>query len=175
VGFIRKLPHQLVEAFKATLEETRLADLIVHVVDASDPEREAAIAAVDSVLDELGASEQPRLLVYNKLDLLGADERRDLLVGERDVVGVSAATGEGVEDLRDRLEAAFEATLEPLELLLPYSEGGRLAELHELGGEVERTERADGVLVRARVPRAVAHRFAEFAVNGAPPGRTGAA
>ena len=84
VGFIRKLPHQLVEAFKATLEETRLADLIVHVVDASEPraDRRQAIAAVDAVLEEIGAGDAPRLLAYNKLDLLDPDARRDLLVGE---------------------------------------------------------------------------------------------
>src|SRR5690606_9863723 len=90
VGFIRKLPHQLVEAFKATLEETRLADLIVHVVDGSAPVegRREAMAAVDSVLEEIGADDQPRLLVYNKLDLLDEDERRDLLVGAADAIGI---------------------------------------------------------------------------------------
>ena len=176
VGFIRKLPHQLVEAFKATLEETRRADLIVHVVDASEAgeRRAGAIAAVNEVLDEIGAGEAPRLLVFNKLDLLGEDERSRLLVGRRDVVGVSAATGEGVDELRERIATEFERTLAPIELLLPYSAGARLAELHELGGELEREELADGVLVRARVPAALAHRFAEFAVNGHPASGDGA-
>ena len=168
VGFIRKLPHQLVEAFKATLEETRLADLIVHVVDASegDEQRAGAIAAVDRVLGEIGAGERPRLLVLNKIDLLDREERARLLVGRPDVVAVSAATGEGVDDLRERIAAEFARTLQPLELLVPYSEGGRLAELHEVAGDLEREERSDGVLVHARVPAALAHRFAEFAVNG---------
>ncbi len=169
VGFIRKLPHQLVEAFKATLEETRLADLIVHVVDASEPEaeRRRAIAAVDSALEEIGAGGSPRLLVYNKLDLLDDEARRDLLVGRLDAVGISAETGEGLDELRDRIETAFEETLRPVELLLPYSEGARLSELHEVAGALERTDSAEGVLVKARVPIAVAHRFTEFAVNGA--------
>ena len=169
VGFIRKLPHQLVEAFKATLEETRLADLVLHVVDASEPEpaRAEAIAAVDSVLEEIGATGAPRLLVYNKLDLLDEDERRDLLVGG-DAVGVSAETGEGLDSLRDRVELAFEGTLRPVELLVPYSEGSRLSELHGIAGQIEREERAEGVLVRARIPAGLAHRFTEFAVNGAP-------
>jgi GTP-binding protein HflX len=169
VGFIRKLPHQLVEAFKATLEETRRADLIVHVVDGSEAAsaRAEAAAAVDSVLDEIGAGEAPRLLVYNKVDLLDADARRDLLVGVPDAVGISAATGEGLEELRDRIEIAFESTLREVELLVPYAEGGLLSELHELGGEVERTERGDGVLVRTKVPAALAHRFERFSVNGA--------
>jgi GTPase len=172
VGFIRKLPHQLVEAFKATLEETRLADLIVHVVDASEPEerRAGAIAAVDEVLDEIGAGERPRLLAFNKIDLVSPEERARMLVGRRDVVGISAHTGEGVDELRARIATEFERTLEPMELLVPYSEGSRLAELHELAGDLERSDRAEGVLVRARVPAALAHRFTEFAVNGSPNG-----
>ena len=167
VGFIRKLPHQLVEAFKATLEETRIADLIVHVVDGSSPAsaRVEAIAAVDSVLDEIGAGEQPRLLVYNKLDLLDDEQRRELLVGEPDAIGVSAASGEGIDELRERIERAFEATLREVELLVPYEQGGRLSELYGLAGTVERRERADGVRVSARIPAALAHRFAEFAVR----------
>ncbi|MDX6582104.1 MAG: GTPase [Solirubrobacterales bacterium] len=173
VGFIRKLPHQVVEAFKATLEETRLADLIVQVVDGSEPEpmRREAIAAVDSVLEEIVAGDRPRVLVFNKLDLLDDEQRRELLVGVPDAIGVSAETGEGIEPLRDRIEAAFEDTLRDVELLVPYAEGARLSELYELAGDLERTERADGVLVQARIPAAHAHRFAEFAVsaNGAGP------
>jgi GTP-binding protein HflX len=174
VGFIRKLPHQLVEAFKATLEETRLADLVLHVVDASEPapQRAETIAAVDSALEEIGATDAPRVLVYNKLDLLGEDGRRDLLVGS-DAVGVSATTGEGLDALRDRVQQAFEETLRSVELLLPYSEGTRLSELHELAGDLERTDRAEGVLVRARIPAGLFHRFADFAVNGAPSGDGG--
>jgi GTP-binding protein HflX len=167
VGFIRKLPHQLVEAFKATLEETRIADLIVHVVDGSEPaeQRRGSIEAVDSVLEELGAGDRPRMLVYNKLDLLDEEGRRELLVGERDALGVSAATGEGLDELRQRIAKTFEQALRPLELLVPYSEGKRLSELHALAGDLEREDRPEGVLVRARVPAAQAHRFTEFAVD----------
>jgi GTP-binding protein HflX len=170
VGFIRKLPHQLVEAFKATLEETRLADLIVQVVDASEPDEQRAgsIAAVDAVLEEMDAGDRPRLLVFNKIDLLDEAERRRVLVGRRDAVGISAETGEGLDDLRDRIATEFERTLEPMELLVPYSEGSRLAELYELAGDLERSESAEGVLVRAKVPKALAHRFEEFSVNGRP-------
>jgi GTP-binding protein HflX len=170
VGFIRKLPHQLVEAFKATLEETRLADLILQVVDASDvaEDRTEAIGAVDDALDEIGAGDRPRLLAYNKLDLLDDEARRDLLVGDTDAVGVSAVTGEGLDELRDRIERAFEQTLRPVELLVPFSEGARLSELYEVAGELEREERSDGVLVRARIPAALAHRFERFSVNGKP-------
>jgi len=168
VGFIRKLPHLLVDAFKATLEETTLADLIVHVVDGSEPAaaRDAAMRAVDSVLEEIGAGDAPRIVAYNKIDLLDADERRDLLVGSREAVGISAATGEGIEDLLDAIEAAFARTLEPVELLIPYSEGAALNELHEIAGRLERTDRDDGVLVKARVPSSLAHRFSAWSVNG---------
>jgi GTP-binding protein HflX len=121
------------------------------------------------VLDEIGADDQPRLLAYNKLDLVDEEARRDLLVGNHDAIGISAATGEGLEELRDTVERAFEATLRPIELLVPFSEGARLSELYEIAGEVEREERSDGVLVHARIPIALAHRFSEFAVNGAKP------
>ena len=173
VGFIRKLPHQLVEAFKATLEETVLADLILHVVDASEPEhrRAEAIDAVDSVLEEIGAGEAPRLLVYNKADLLDPDDARGLAIGEPRAFAVSAAEGSGLDELRDAVEHAFQETLRPLDLLLPYSEGGALAQLHDIAGDLEREDLAEGVAVRARVPAALAHRYARFERNGEGPGR----
>jgi GTP-binding protein HflX len=166
VGFIEKLPHQLVEAFKATLEETVLADLVLHILDASEPEqrRLADMKAVDEVLEEIGAGEKPRLLVLNKADLLGEDERREVRIAHPDATLVSAAAGEGLDALRERVEAAFEETLAEVELLIPYSEGGRLHELHEVAGDLERTEREDGVLVHARVPVAELHRFDDLAV-----------
>jgi len=175
VGFIRKLPHQLVEAFKATLEETALADLILHVVDASEPEhrRRAAIGAVESVLEEIGGDSAPRLLVFNKADLLDPADANELMIRDPGSIAISALAGEGLEGLRDRIESAFEETLSPLELLLPYSEGGVLAELHEVAGDLDREDRPDGVLVRARVPTALTHRFADFAVNGAGAGSDG--
>jgi GTPase len=166
VGFIEKLPHQLVEAFKATLEETVLADLILHVVDAAAPEqrRLADMHAVDEVLEEIGAGEKPRLLVLNKADLLDEDARHDAHIEHSEAVLVSAVTGEGLEELRERVEAAFAETLAEVELLVPYSQGGRLHELHELAGDLERTEREDGVLVHARVPVAELHRFDDLAI-----------
>jgi GTP-binding protein HflX len=166
VGFIEKLPHQLVEAFKATLEETVLADLILHVVDAASSEQRqlADMRAVDGVLEEIGAGEGPRLLVLNKADLLSADERGEVLLRHPDAVLVSALDGAGLDGLRQRIERAFEDTLAEVELLVPYSQGGRLHELHEVAGDLERTERDDGVLVRAKVPRAELHRFEDLAV-----------
>jgi GTPase len=169
VGFIRKLPHQLVDAFGATLHEALEADLLLHVVDASAPEgeMEEMHEAVDSVLDEIGAGEVPRLLVLNKVDLLDAEQRRELSFRFRDVPQVSAATGEGIDELSERVEATFLASLRPMELLVPYAEGGRLSELHDLAGEMEREDTAEGVRVRARVPVAAAARFERFECNGA--------
>ena len=150
VGFIRKLPHQLVEAFSATLEEALGADLIVHVVDASVPEGELheMMAAVDDVLDEIGAGDTPRLLALNKVDLLDDERRRELSFRFPDAVQVSGATGEGLDDLREAIEARFLATLQPMELLVPYGEGGTLSELHDLAGELEREDTPEGVRVK---------------------------
>jgi len=166
VGFIEKLPHQLVEAFKATLEETVLADLLLHIVDASASEerRLRDMQAVDEVLEEIGTGDKPRLLVFNKIDLLSAEERRETELDHPDAVLVSAQEGEGLDQLRERLERAFEETLAEVELLIPYSQGARLHELHEVAGDLERTDREDGVLVHAKVPVAELHRFSDLAV-----------
>ena len=173
VGFIRKLPHQLVEAFKATLEETVLAELIVHVVDGSDPFeiRAGSIAAVDSVLEEIGAGAKPRLLVINKVDLLTREELAELRLRHPDAVLVSAETGEGLETLRERIAAEVKEGLTPLELVVPYEHGDRLSELHRLAGDLEREDREDGVHVRALVPAGVAARYADLSVDGSAGGR----
>jgi GTP-binding protein HflX len=168
VGFIRKLPHALVEAFKATLEETVLADLILHVVDGSEPEEERSdsIAAADAVLEEIGAGRAPRLLVMNKVDLLDDEDRRELRLRHPEAIQVSAVTGEGLEELRSRIAASIGEGLTEVELLVPFAAGERLSELHEIAGDLEREDREDGVLVRARLPAALADRFADLSVNG---------
>jgi GTP-binding protein HflX len=168
VGFIRKLPHQLVDAFAATLEETRRADLVLHIVDASASEEdlEEMTQAVEEVLEEIGTGDTPRLLVLNKIDLVDDERRRELGFRHPDAIRVSAATGEGLEDLGERVEAEFRRTLRSVELLFPFDEGGRLAELHSLADGLERRDTADGVLVHARLPAAVAERYERFLVNG---------
>jgi len=169
VGFIRKLPHQLVDAFAATLEEALGADLLVHVVDASQPEQEllAMVDAVDGVLREIGAGERERLLVLNKVDLIDAERRRELGFRHPGAIQVSAEAGSGLDDLRGAIEARFLATLRSMELLVPYGEGGPLSELHDVAGDLEREDTPDGVRVRARVPEVAAPRFERFALNGA--------
>jgi GTP-binding protein HflX len=169
VGFIRKLPHQLVDAFAATLEETRRAALIIHVVDASadELELEAMIAAVEDVLEEIGAGDVPRLLALNKADLLDDAARARTWSGLRDALLVSAESGEGLDALRERIDATFVRMLEPVELLLPYSDGGQIAELHALAGELHREDTEQGVRVSALLTPASAKRFARYATTEA--------
>ncbi len=168
VGFLRKLPHQLVDAFGATLEETRRADLIVHVIDAAAPEEELGemLGAVETVLEDIGAGGVPRLLALNKADLIDGERRRELHFRHPGALLVSAVTGEGLDTLGEQIEEAFARTLQPVELLLPYDQGGRLAELHDVAGELEREDTVEGVRVTARVPPRVAARFERFARNG---------
>jgi GTP-binding protein HflX len=168
VGFIRKLPHQLVDAFGATLEETRRAQLILHVVDAStDEERMVAmIQAVDEVLEDIGAGSNPRVLVLNKADATGAERREELRFRHPNGVVVSAVTGEGLDALRQRVQAAFAPTLRSVELLVPYGDASLLPELHAAAGDLRREETAEGVRVVARLPAALAGRYDRFAVNG---------
>jgi GTP-binding protein HflX len=164
VGFIRKLPHQLVDAFAATLEETRLADLVLHVADASVPEEELVemTRAVDDVLEEIGAGDTPRLLVLNKADKLDDDRRRELSFRHPEGHLVSALTGEGLGEVGEAIAAAFERTLRDVELLVPFSEGGTLSELHAVAGDLEREDTADGVKVTARLPAVVADRYGRY-------------
>lgn len=167
VGFIEKLPHQVVEAFKATLEETVLADLILHVVDASSTEERlrAEMEAADQVLAEIGAGDKPRLLVLNKVDLLDEEERAEARISHPEAIQVSAATGEGLDSLKAATETLFEETMTPVELLVPYAEGARLHELHEVAGKVDREDGPDGVLVRTRLPLGEMHRFSDLVTH----------
>jgi GTP-binding protein HflX len=167
VGFIRRLPHQLVEGFAATLEETLVADLVLHVVDASAAEDRAdeMVDAVESVLHEIGADGIPRELVLNKIDLVDPLRRRRLENRFLGAVHVSAETGEGLGALRARIAERFAERFEPVRLLVPYEEGDKLAELYALGTPIEeRVDGPDGVLIRARLPRAEIRRFAAYLV-----------
>ena len=167
VGFIRRLPHQLVEGFAATLEETLVADLVLHVVDASatDDELDAQLAAVEAVLAEIGAGELPVELVLNKIDAIDPLRRRRLGNRFPDALQVSARTGEGLEALRERIAARFGERFESVRLLIPYDEGGRLAELYALGMPVdERADREEGVFIRAHLPMREVRRFAKYLV-----------
>ena len=167
VGFIRRLPHQLVEGFAATLEETLAADLVLHVVDASvdDGRMEEMVSAVDGVLGEVGAAELPVEIVLNKVDLVDPLKRRRLASTFPGAPQVSARSGEGLDELRAVVAERFGERFEAVRLLIPYDAGDRLAELYELGAPVdERIDRPEGVFVRARLSHADLRRFARFLV-----------
>jgi GTP-binding protein HflX len=169
VGFIRRLPTQLVEGFASTLEETLVADLVLHVADASLPEdrlREQ-IAAVDQVLREIGGEALPVLLVLNKVDLVDALGRRRLANRFPEALVVSAATGEGLDTLKEHVAERFSDRFEDVRLLVPYDEGSVLASLYALGAPIEeRIDTEEGVTVRARLPHREVRRFAHYLVAG---------
>jgi GTP-binding protein HflX len=168
VGFIRRLPHQLVEGFAATLEETVHADLVLHVADASarDELLDETVAAVESVLAEIGAADLPLQLVLNKIDGVDPLRRRRLANRFPEAVLISALTGEGLDDLRARVAERFAARLRSVRLLVPYEDGKALAELYELGAPIEeRLDTAEGVLVVAQLPQREVARFAPFLVS----------
>ena len=174
VGFIRRLPHQLVEGFAATLEETLVADLVLHVVDGSASEQQLVeqITAVDAVLREIGANELPVELVVNKIDAVDTLGRRRLANRYPDALQISALTGEGLAELRARVAELFGERFERVRLLLPYEEGGRLNELYALGAPIDdREDTPEGVLVVARLPRRELHRYAQYLIAEAAPER----
>jgi GTP-binding protein HflX len=168
VGFIRRLPHQLVEGFAATLEETRAADLVLHVADASatDERLEREIAAVEAVLRELHADELPVELVLNKIDSVDPLRRRRLRNRFPDAVRLSALTQEGLDDLRQRIADRFAERLREARLFVPYDDGRVLSELYELGAPiVERADTAEGVVIVAHLPKRDLVRFASYVVE----------
>ena len=168
VGFIRRLPHQLVEGFAATLEETRSADLVLHVADASAPDArlEEMIAAVEAVLGEIGAGTMPIELVLNKIDAVDPLGRRRLANRYPAAVHISALTGEGLAELRERVADRFSDRLRAVRLLIPYEQGRVLTDLYELGAPIEeRVDGADGVLVVAHLPRREVARFTPYLVS----------
>ncbi len=155
VGFIRKLPPHLVAAFRATLEELEEARLLVHVTDASDPQRDAQDAAVEALLEDLGVASTPRLHVWNKVDLLAPVERRKFETDNHSVT-ISAHTGDGLESLRQRIADTLAADpVVEADFDLSSGDGKQLALLHQAGTVVSTHYEADRVLVRARVPESV--------------------
>jgi GTPase len=167
VGFIRRLPHDLVEGFAATLEETLSAELVLHIVDGSvpDDELDGMIAAVEDVLGEIGASELPAEIVLNKIDAVDPLGRRRLANRFPGSLQVSALTGEGLPELRARVAEHFSERFELVRLLVPHGEGGKLAELYSLGMPIdEREDTEEGVFIRARLPRRELSRFASYLI-----------
>ncbi|PYM51607.1 MAG: GTPase HflX [Candidatus Rokuibacteriota bacterium] len=145
VGFIRKLPHQLIAAFKATLEELEEADVLVHVVDASHPGLEEQMAAVESLLTELELTGRPSIVALNKVDRLDADVALEALVDRFDGVAISARTGAGVDRLLDRVAQTLGPRVERVTLRIPYRDGTALAHCYGRGRVLARSDDADGI------------------------------
>ena len=163
VGFIRKLPHGLVEAFKSTLETVAESDLLVHVVDASAPDPDGQIEAVDTVLAEIGAADVPQLLAVNKIDVATDPER--LLDRHSGSVAVSALTGAGVDDLLAAVGDRLRALADVVELVVPFARGDVVAALHREGEVLVEQHEEGGTRLRARLDDAGAARFREFRVS----------
>jgi len=163
VGFIRKLPHDLVEAFKATLEEVVQADLLLHVVDASQVAAEEQIAAVNAVLAELGAQEKPTLMVLNKVDVAEAQEQAGRLqAGFPNSVKISARTGEGFAELMESVRELLRPIRDFVDLEIPFEEAAVIARLHQVGQVVEKDYSGDKARFRARVPPHLTAEFSAF-------------
>jgi len=161
VGFIRKLPHGLVEAFKATLEEVVQADLLLHVVDVSHPQSDEQIAAVNTVLSEIGAGDKPTMMVFNKIDQLnGGGNLARLKELYPNSVAISATKGKGIEELLGEIGSQIRPERELLELRIPHEEAAVIARLHKVGQVLERRYLAKTTKFKARIPP---HHRAEFA------------
>ncbi len=156
VGFVRHLPHQLVEAFRSTLDEVKDADLILHVVDGSDEAPFEQIAAVREVLNDIDAGGVPELIVINKADIADQEMINQILRREPGAVVVSAATGAGIDELMLAIEADLPQFLEEVELVVPYSRGDLISRAHELGDVLEIEHLEAGTKIHAKVPKHLA-------------------
>ncbi len=166
VGFIKKLPHQLVAAFKATLEEVVEADLLLHVVDVSHPEAEAQIAAVNEVLDDLEATDIPMLMIFNKIDNLQTEDDLQILRSQYpDAHLISAHRGDGVETLMEALSNRFAELGTNLSLTIPYTDGKALDLLYKHGTVLNAEYASDAIHVKARMPNRYLKSVSEFLVS----------
>jgi GTP-binding protein HflX len=167
VGFVRHLPHQLVEAFRSTLEEVADSDLVLHVVDGSHPDPEGQLAAVREVFAEIGADRVPELVVVNKSDVADPLVVARILAREPHAVVCSARTGEGIDELLAKLEPELPRPQVDVEVLLPYDRGDLVSQIHE-NGEILSTEHTgDGTLITARVNAGLAGALEQYAVASA--------
>ncbi|CAM5661431.1 GTPase HflX [Streptomyces parvulus] len=164
VGFVRHLPHQLVDAFRSTLEEVAEADLILHVVDGSHPDPEAQIEAVRAVVGEVGGAGVPEVVVINKADVADPETLDRLLAAEPGAITVSARSGDGIDALRARIERELPHPDTEIEVLLPYTAGHLVARIHSLGEVLAETHEEDGTRIKANVEAPLAAELADYAV-----------
>jgi GTPase len=172
VGFINKLPHDLVEAFRATLEEVIRADLLLEVVDAADPSFIGQQEAVQTVLNELGVGDKPRITVFNKIDLLDADLRAGPMPASGDTAFVSAASGEGLEQLLERVGNALRAQMVAVDTVVPYARGELVARARA-SGDVDEAYTNAGIRLSGHLPSAMAAEVRNAGANGRRAVRTG--
>ncbi|MEN8602621.1 GTPase HflX [Microbacterium rhizosphaerae] len=165
VGFVRNLPHQLVEAFRSTLEEVADADIVVHVVDGSHPDPAAQLATVRDVIGEVGARDIPEIVVFNKADLVDPDTRLVLRGLAPNALFVSSRTGEGIDELRASIEATLPLPAVEIHALVPYDRGDLVSAAHESGHIVSQEHEEGGTALHAYVSERLAADFAPFAVN----------
>lgn len=165
VGFIQKLPHNLVEAFKSTLDEISGADLILHVVDASSPERESQIASVEDVLGQIGAQDIKRVEVFNKIDLLEGIELAGLKVRHADAIFVSALSKDGIDDLIVRIASVASAHDAIISVLIPYERGDLVSVAHERGFIVREEHSEGGTIIDMRISPSYASLFEKFLIS----------
>jgi GTP-binding protein HflX len=163
VGFVRKLPHQLVEAFKSTLEQTAGADLLLHVVDAGREDPRDQIQAVDQVLMAIGAGDIPRMIVLNKADLIDEETKNRLESRLEGAIFISAATGEGLEALLEAVAKRLAASQTIAEFDIPFDRGDVRSQLHEQGEVLEEVSGPEGMRLVVKAPRAILGKFSEFA------------
>jgi GTP-binding protein HflX len=162
VGFVRRLPHELVEAFRSTLDEAADADLLVHVVDADDPDPDGQIVAVRDVLVEIGAAEVPEILVFNKIDIAEAAVVQRLLTVYEGSVAVSALNGEHIDDVTAAIINGLEAVTTTVSLLIPYDRGDLVATLHDAGEVLDEEHAEQGTELTVRLPAATAEQFSKY-------------
>jgi GTP-binding protein HflX len=167
VGFVRRLPHGLIEAFKSTLEVASQADFLVHVVDASAADPQGQIDAVHEVLSEIEADRVPELLMFNKADRIDAGALAELIAGHPGSVAVSALTGEGIDGLVRTLSDRMRALSHVVELLIPYEHGEAVATVHREGEVVSIGHEDGGTRVWARLSDASVGRLRDYVCGGA--------
>lgn len=166
VGFLRRLPHQLIEAFKATLEETVVSDFLIHVLDISHPEVDLHHTSALEVLKEIGADSSRIITVYNKVDLL--DGSKEIRINHKPTaqsIYVSATTGEGFDELRDRIECMIEADVETMEMLIPHDRYDIVSQLHKLGCVKKEESIEEGIYLVGNIPISLTHRFQPYLLN----------
>ncbi|MFC9056845.1 GTPase HflX [Streptomyces sp. NPDC057074] len=164
VGFVRHLPHQLVDAFRSTLEEVAEADLILHVVDGSHPDPEAQIEAVRAVVGEVGGAGVPEVVVINKADVADPETLDRLLAAEPGAITVSARSGDGIDALRALIERELPHPDTEIEVLVPYTAGHLVARIHSSGEVLAETHEEDGTRIKANVEAPLAAELADYAV-----------